>query len=106
MVSNSSRRWLARFNGLGNALRILAINGGTHANPCVAGDTVFAWSEILDRAAPFGRDDIGALRLRLVATKNRPCEDFPLKGEEGRYLPEVLLDFDYWVAMPRVSVRA
>ncbi len=39
------------FNGLGNCLHILAINGGSHVNPCRAGDTVYAWSEVLDTAA-------------------------------------------------------
>ena len=89
------------FNGLGNGLRILALNAGTHANPARAGDTVYAWSEVLDKAELPGRDDAGALRLRLVATKDRPCHDFPLKDEAGKYLPEVLLDLDYWVLMPR-----
>ena len=89
------------FNGLGNGLRILAINAGAHANPCLAGDTIYAWSEVLDKAEPQGRPDLGAIRLRLVAVKNRSCADFPLKSAEGKYLPEVLLDFDYWLAMPR-----
>jgi len=44
---------------------------------------------------------VGAVRLRLVATRDRPCHDFPLKDAEGRYLPEILLDLDYWVLMPR-----
>jgi 2-methylfumaryl-CoA hydratase len=88
------------FNGLANAFRIAAINGGRHANPCFAGDTVFAWSEVLDKQPLPGRDDLGALRLRLVATRDRPCADFPLKAGEG-YDPAVLLDLDYWVLMPR-----
>ena len=92
------------FNGLGNALHILAINAGSHVNPCRAGDTVYAWSEVLATADLPGRTDVGALRLRLVATRNRPCHDFPLKDEEGRYLPDILLDLDYWVLMPRRSV--
>ena len=87
------------FNGLGNLLHILAINAGAHANPCVAGDTVYAWSEVLDKADL--RDDAGALRLRLVATKNHPAEDFPMRDEQGKYRPEVLLDFDYWGLMPK-----
>ncbi|MFO1038842.1 MAG: MaoC family dehydratase [Geminicoccaceae bacterium] len=86
------------FNGLGNILHLLAINAGTHANPCLAGDTVYAWSEVLD-AAPL-RHDLGALRLRLVAAKNRSCADFPLRDPAGKYLPEILLDFDYWALMP------
>ena len=38
------------FNGLGNAATIAAINGGRHVNPLFAGDTVFAWSQVLDKA--------------------------------------------------------
>lgn len=92
------------FNGLQNALGMLAWNGGAHANPTFAGDTLYAWSEVLD-AAPL-RDDLGALRLRLVAVKNvdPSVEPVPLRVEEGgreRYHPAVVLDLDYWVSMPR-----
>ncbi len=89
------------FNGLANAFRIAAINAGTHANPVFAGDTVYAWSEVLARPEIDGRTDVGAMRIRTVATKNRPCGDFPYKDADGKYLPDVLLDFDYWVLMPR-----
>jgi 2-methylfumaryl-CoA hydratase len=42
---------------------------------------------------------VGALRLRTIATKDRPCADFPWKnGEE--YDPAVILDLDYWVLVP------
>lgn len=88
------------FNGLGNAFHIAAINGGRHVAPLFAGDTVYAWSEILATAEAAGRTDVGALRIRTVATKNRPCADFPDKGGEG-YDPSVILDFDYWALMPR-----
>ncbi len=91
------------FNGLANCLHVLALNAGSHVNPCRAGDTVYAWSEVLDTAPLAGREDVGALRLRLVATRNRPCHDFPLKGADGKYLPEVLLDLDYWALIPRRS---
>ncbi len=95
------------FNGLGNLWHLLAINAGTHANPAKAGDTVFAWSEVLDKAPLPDRDDCAALRLRLVATRNRPCHDFPHKGADGRYLPEVLLDLDYWGLIPtRAALRS
>lgn len=89
------------FNGLGNVLHMLAINAGTHANPCVAGDTIYAWSEVLDKASFPGRDDVGALRLRLVAVKNQPASSFPLRDAEGRYDPAVLLDLDWWGLVPR-----
>ncbi|WP_310618582.1 MaoC family dehydratase [Flexibacterium corallicola] len=88
------------FNGLGNAFHITGINGGRHVAPLFAGDTVYAWSEVLDKQLIKGRDDIGALRLRLVATKDQTCENFPLKDEEGKYHNGVILDFDYWAALP------
>ncbi|WP_172299329.1 MaoC family dehydratase [Pseudoruegeria sp. HB172150] len=84
------------FNGLANAQLIVGLNGGAHANPCFAGDTVRAWSEVLDKAET-GAPGVGAIRLRLVATKG---EAFGLKGADGKYLPEVLLDLDYWALMP------
>jgi 2-methylfumaryl-CoA hydratase len=89
------------FNGLANAFRIAAINGGRHVAPTFAGDTVYAWSEVLDKMSLPGRSDVGALRLRTVATKDRGCADFPFKDAEGKYDPAVVLDFDYTVLMPR-----
>ncbi|WP_106848025.1 MaoC family dehydratase [Blastococcus sp. Marseille-P5729] len=89
------------FNGLANAQFIVAINGGTHSNPTFAGDTVYAWSEVLEKIELPGRSDVGALRVRTVATKDQPCAEFPYKGEDGKYLPNVVLDFDYTVVMPR-----
>ena len=88
------------FNGLGNAFHIAAINAGRHVAPLFAGDTVFAWSEILDKADLPGRDDVGALRVRLVAAKNQPCANFPYREGEI-YDPSVVLDFDMWVLIPR-----
>ena len=88
------------FNGLGNAVLLAAINAGRHVAPLFAGDTVFAWSEVLAKAPLKGREDIGALRLRTIATKDRTCADFP--GAEGKaYAEGVILDLDYWVLMPR-----
>src|SRR5277367_1257272 len=88
------------FNGLANAFHIAAINGGRHVAPLFAGDTLFAWSEVIETAALPGRDDVGALRLRTVAAKNRPCADFPLREGEG-YEPHVVLELDYWALAPR-----
>ncbi len=86
------------FNGLANAQMIVALNGGAHANPCFAGDTVKAWSEVLDKAET-DAPGVGAIRLRLVAVK-QGAAPFALKGEDGKYAPEVLLDLDYWALMP------
>ncbi len=89
------------FNGLQNAFHVAAINGGRHVAPLFAGDTVYCWSEVTDRSELTGREDLGALRLRTVATKNRPCVDFPRLDAENRYDASVVLDLDYWVLVPR-----
>lgn len=88
------------FNGLANAFHVTGINGGRHVAPLFAGQTVFAWSEVLERAELDGRDDVGALRVRTIATKDRPCAEFPLMAGEN-YDPAVILDLDYWVVLPR-----
>jgi len=89
------------FNGLGNAFQIAAINGGTHVAPLFAGDTVYAWSEVLDMAEIDGRPGMGALRLRLVALKDQAPAGFPYKDADGKYDASVILDFDYWALLPR-----
>ena len=96
------------FNGLEHAVRILAWNAGAHSNPTFAGDTVFAWTDVIERI-DLGRSDAGALRLRLVGVKNADpaTEDQPFKvtAEDGRerYHPNVVLDLDYTVLMPKAS---
>jgi len=97
-VAISIARALA-FNGLANAACMLAINAGRHVNPLFAWDTVYAWSEVLDKAEL--SPSVGALRLRLVATKDKPGATFPDKDENGDYDSAVILDFDYWAAIPR-----
>tara|TARA_R110002124_G_scaffold124678_4_gene283770 strand:+ start:2213 stop:3247 length:1035 start_codon:yes stop_codon:yes gene_type:complete len=86
------------FNGLANAQMIVALNAGSHANPAFAGDTVCAWSEVLDIAAT-PAPGVAAIRLRLVATRgHQPAGG--LRADDGKYLPDVLLDLDYWALMP------
>ena len=87
------------FNGLANAQLISAINGGAHTSPAFAGTTVYAWSEVLDKAET-SAPGVGALRLRLVATSGRD-ESMTLRGEDGKYAPGVLLDLDLWALCPR-----
>ncbi|HDR29522.1 MaoC family dehydratase [Rhodovulum sp.] len=86
------------FNGLANAQMIVGLNAGAHANPCFAGDTVAAWSEVLDKAET-AAPGVGALRLRLVAVKPGAVPG-ALRGEDGKYLGDVLLDLDYWALIP------
>ena len=83
------------FNGIGNAFRIAAINGGRHLNPCFAGDTVYAWTKVVEKISLPDRRDSGALRLVTYAAKNQSCADFPAEGNE------VVLEFDYTAILPR-----
>ena len=95
------------YDGLENALRVLAFNAGAHSNPTVAGDTLFAWTEVLERIE-LNRSDAGALRLRLVGVKNLDPNQEPVElkvrdENSGReqYHPNVVLDLDYIVLMPK-----
>ncbi|MBC6406317.1 MAG: MaoC family dehydratase [Rhodospirillales bacterium] len=88
-------------NGLANACKVLALNGGSHTAPTFAGDTLYAWSEVLETHALPGRQDAGILRLRTVALKDRAAEGFPDRGKDGKRDPAVVLDLDYSVSMPR-----
>ncbi len=88
-------------NGLANAFKIVAINAVHHPAPVFAGYTIFSWSEVTDKAELAGRNDVGALRLRTFAANDHPCSDFPGETGKGTHHPDVVLDFDYWVLMPR-----
>ncbi len=87
------------FNGLANAQLVAAINAGAHVAPAFAGDTVHAWSEVLDTAV-LDAPGVGALRLRLVATRGRD-ESMTLRSPDGTYADGVLLDLDLWALIPR-----
>lgn len=88
------------FEGLENAVSILAINAGTHANPSFAGDTIYCSTKVLD-AWSLPSKDFGALRLRMVGIKNTlPTEIGEFKTDQG-YHSNVVLDLDYTVLMPR-----
>jgi len=89
------------FNGLANAQWIAAINGGRHVAPTFAGDTIYAWSEITDKAEIAGRSDVGALRIQTRAVKNQSAADFPNRNDDGKDHEAVVLDFDYWALIPR-----
>ena len=95
------------YEGLENALSIAAINSGAHCNPTFGGDTLYAHSEVLDRIEIPGRKDVGALRLRLVGVKNQPLrflsDASTIVDGKRSYSPNVVLDLDYTVLMPRKS---
>ena len=86
------------FNGLGNAVKIAAINGGRHVAPCFAGDTIYAWSRIEEKWEIEGRPDVGAIRIKTFATKDQSCAEFPGDAEAH---PQLVLEFDYTALMPR-----
>ncbi len=90
------------FNGIENRLGIAAVNSGSHAHPVYAGDTLYSFTEVLERADCSAT--YGALRLRLVVLKNespRPDSAFAVKtvdiqSNRETYHPNVVLDLDYW----------
>ncbi len=84
------------FNGLANAQCVVAINAGSHVNPCYAGDTVRAWSEIID-TYDLQQQGLGAIRIRSVVSKGQVGK---LRDNSGKYDKEVLLDLDYWCLIP------
>ena len=89
------------FEGLENALSILAINAGTHANPSFAGDTIYTATEVIDAWELPRRTDIGALRLRMIGIKNMLPSDLTEFKTGSGYHANVVLDLDYTVTMPR-----
>ena len=90
-------------NGLGTALRIAAWNGGAHVGPTFAGDTLRAFTEIVEKAEIPGRRDVGALRLRLNAVKNTTAAELQQVTSllSGTKEPRIVLELDYWLLMPR-----
>lgn len=93
------------FNGLQNAMWLYAINSGVHANPTFGGDTLYAYTDVLD-TMEHEREDIGFLRLRTVALKNMKPEMLTCKQDnEGRYHQNVVLDLDYTVVIPTKIVN-
>lgn len=92
------------YDGLENALTILAINGGSHVSPTYAGDTLMCATTVLERI-DLQAPNIGALRLRMIGVKNvqDPLEiAFPPTGDKKpTYASNVVLDLDYTIAMPK-----
>ena len=87
------------FNGLSNAFKVIGINGGTHASPCFAGTTVFAWSQIIDKIEI--SDSLGAMRIVTNGIGDAHPNQFQGKDEKGKFNQNVLLSLDYWVLIPR-----
>ena len=82
-------------NGLANAFKILAIHSGRHAAPTFSGDTIYAWSKILEKEKI--NDKVGTLKIRTLASKNNSNMNFP----DSKELTEnIVLDLVYSVIIP------
>jgi len=92
-------------NGLGNGLLIAAINGGIHSAPTFAGDTIYAFSEVIDKWEIKARNDVAAIRVKTWGVKNQSAEKTqnPYATVEGEVMlkPEIVLELDYTLLMPR-----
>ncbi len=87
------------FNGLANGCLRRRHQWRTTCQPGGGRRHDLCWSEILENQVLANRPDIGALRVRTVATKDIDGATFPAPGGEGE--AAVLLDLDYWLLMPR-----
>lgn len=93
------------YDGLENGLSIVAINGGSHVNPTAAGDTLFCATQVIERIDT-GLAHVAGLRLRLIGAKNlaggaAAIEFTPATTGKPLHAPEVVLDLDYTLAIPR-----
>jgi len=90
-------------NGLQTQLKIAAWNGGAHVAPTFAGDTLRAFTQVVERAEIPSRKDVGALRLRLSAVKNVSAAELPEVAPllSGTKDPRIVLELDYWALFPR-----
>lgn len=90
-------------NGLNTAFRMAAWNGGAHVGPTFAGDTLRAFTQVIECAEVPSRKDVGAIRLRLSAVKNVDASELgaipPLLS--GTKDPRIVLELDYWALLPR-----
>ena len=82
-------------NGLANAFRVSAIHSGKHSAPTFSGDTIYAWSKIIEKNKI--NKNIGALTLRTIASKNNQDLCFP---DEKNLLENIVLDLNYSVLIP------
>jgi 2-methylfumaryl-CoA hydratase len=86
------------FDGLGNALTILAINAGSHLSPTLAGDTIYSTHLPLSKWPV--NAGWGAVRLAMLGFKNLDpaSADFNDKADAHK-----VLSLDYTVLTPRRS---
>jgi len=92
------------YDGLENALMVLAINGGSHVAPSYAGDTLCCATTVLERI-DLGHPHVGALRLRMIGAKDLDsASQITFQAAQGGKVshdPSVVLDLDYTVVIPK-----
>jgi 2-methylfumaryl-CoA hydratase len=92
------------YDGLENAIGVLAINGGSHVAPSYAGDTLCCATTVVERI-DLGHPTVGALRLRMLGAKDLDSSSqivFPsAAGAKADYAPSIVLDLDYTVVVPK-----
>ena len=81
------------YNGLENAVAMLAWNAGSHLAPTFAGDTLYAYTDVVDKA-PLG-DGFGALRVKLHAVKIADPSAEAVADDD----PRRVLMLDAWLAV-------
>ena len=82
-------------NGLANTFKIAAIHSGKHSSPTFSGDTIYAWSKVIEKNK-IG-NEIGALTIRTLASKNSSHVSFP---DERGLTENIVLDLNYSVLIP------
>ena len=101
-ATSSAWRGRCRSTAWPTSSGIAAIHGGRHTNPSFAGDTIYAWSEILARRCAAGPQPTSApCACAPWPPRTARRADFPYQDAAGAYDPAVVLDFDYTVLMPR-----
>lgn len=96
-------------NGFDNRLGIAAINAGAHTAPVYSGDTVYAFTDVVEKVEL--DEKVGALRLRMIVLKNEDPASFSdpasfviqTPDERGRlrHHSSIILDLDYWELVAR-----
>ncbi|NQD36993.1 hypothetical protein HPT27_08145 [Permianibacter sp. IMCC34836] len=89
------------YNGFENALWLAGFNGGVHANPSFAGDTIYAASVVTD-VQKLG-NGLSALRVVSFGIKGEPGEllaSLPALTESASLPSTIVLKWDYWLVLP------
>ena len=91
--------------GFENNLIMTAIHAGTHSNPVLADDTLYAKTVITGKDELPDHQDIGVLKLKLIGIKNQIPSSlksiYEENGESKIYNKNVVLDLDYSIVVPK-----